>query len=467
MAVAHERSAHWVSMHGLTYAIATMASLLVAPIADAEGTVDCHVGTYRMSDGSTVDVAHTGGDTLRWRRLHGETGLLARAGNGLWTSTLGWTGRPDGKSARFSECSEGRITFDGLEGRRLQFDVTETTFSSHGVTLAGRLLLPKGTVAVPIVVLVHGSENDSALDSYALQRILPAEGVGSFVYDKRGTGASGGDYTQDYSLLADDVVAAKHEAKRLAGSRAGRIGYQGGSQAGWVIPIAANREPVDFAIVCFGLAVSVIDEDQQEVQIEMREKGRTPAEISSALQVASAAEHVIASRFTEGFREFDAIRALYKDAPWYKDLHGNYTHLFLPYSETELRAKAPEFAWASATPFYYDPMPTLRADTTPQLWILGTEDYEAPNAETSYRIKSLIADGLPLTLAVYPGAEHGMTLFETDAASGDRLSTRYAPGYFAMIRDYARDGQLHGAYGNADLTRPRGIALRKAQKPYR
>jgi uncharacterized protein len=70
----------------------------------------------------------------------------------------------------------------------------------------------------------------------------------------------------------------------------------------------------------------------------------------------------------------------------------------------------------------------------------------------------LIVDGLPFTLAVYPGAEHGMTLFETAATSGERLSTRYAPDYFSMIRHYARDGRLHGAYGDAELTRPRDEA---------
>jgi len=60
------------------------------------------------------------------------------------------------------------------------------------VTLAGRLLIQKGSAAVPIVVLVHGAEHDSARDFNPLQRkFLPAEGVGSFVYDKRGTGSVG------------------------------------------------------------------------------------------------------------------------------------------------------------------------------------------------------------------------------------------------------------------------------------
>jgi hypothetical protein len=35
------------------------------------------------------------------------------------------------------------------------------------------------------------------------------------------------------------------EAKRIAGARASRIGYQGGSQGGWVAPLAATRAPVE------------------------------------------------------------------------------------------------------------------------------------------------------------------------------------------------------------------------------
>jgi hypothetical protein len=45
-------------------------------------------------------------------------------------------------------------------------------------------------------------------------------------------------------------------------------------------------------------------------------------------------------------------------------------------------------------------MPALRTSTTPQLWILGTDDLDAPSAETSTRIKSLIAGGKNYTLAV-------------------------------------------------------------------
>jgi uncharacterized protein len=415
---------------------------------------ECHTGAYLLSDGSVVDISPSVEDTLRWRRFDGTTGALHKATTGVWTSTSGWTDRGDGKSVSFGECDKGSIAFDGVRGQRIDFNVRETTFHSRGTALVGRLVMPLGRSKAPVVVLLSGSEQDSALDTLFLQRLLPAYGVGAFVYDKRGTGRSAGTYTQDFSLLADDAVAAMREARRLAGSRLTRIGYNSGSQSGWVAPIAASRARVDFVINGYALAVSVIDEDQQEVEIEMREKGYSPAEIAQALEVARAAEGVIASHFTEGFAELDAMRAKYRSAPWYKDLHGNYTYLLLPYSETQLRELGrTELGFTRSTPFYYDPMPTLRAATVPQLWILGGEDYEAPSAETSRRIKALIAADHPFTLAYYPKAEHGMTLFDV-SADGTRISTRYAPGYFKLIRDFARDGQVTGTYGDAELTKP-------------
>lgn len=433
-------------------AIALCAFLLVAPPALAVETQDCHVGSYRLTDGTFVDIAPSEKDTLRWRRFDGTTGALHAMPGGVWKSTYGWTGSADGKTISFSGCTTGRIDFAGVRGQRIPFDATDTRFTSHGVTLVGRLVMPKGAGDVPVVILLHGAEHDSALTDYSLQRMLPAEGIGAFVYDKRGTGKSGGAYSQDFNLLADDAVAALHEARRLGRSRVARIGYQGGSEGGWVAPIAANRAPVDFVIVCFGLAVSVIDEDQQEVEIEMREKGYSPALIAKALEVARAAETVIASGSSNGLKEFDEVRAKYRNEPWYKDLHGNYTWLLLPYSKSQLKAMAPKYEWG--TPFHYDPMPALRAATAPELWIVGGEDYEAPSAETSRRIRSLIGDGRPFTLAVYPGAEHGMTLFEK-GPDGERISTRYAPGYFAMMRDFARSGRLAGRYGDAIITTPR------------
>ncbi|HEY5289915.1 MAG TPA: alpha/beta hydrolase [Caulobacteraceae bacterium] len=432
---------------------ALSAAVLIGSAAQAADTVgDCRIGAYRLADGRVVDIGAADGDLLRWRTFDGKVGALHPRATGGWTSTVGWTDRPDGIRVTLSPCPGGAITFDGTAGKRIAFDVTETKFAGDGVTLTGRLVLPRGDGPVPIVVLVHGSENFSARDFYALQRLLPAEGVGVFVYDKRGTGASGGKYTQDFSLLADDAVAAMREARRLAGARAGRVGYQGGSEGGWVAPLAASRAPVDFVIVGFGLAVSPIEEDRSELVLEMKLKGHSPAEVAKALEIGEAAETVLSSGLTQGFARFDAVRAEYKDAPWYKDVHGNFTHFLLPWSEAELREKGRALVFG--TPWNYDPMPLLRRAVTPELWILGEDDLEAPSAETGALIGDLGAHGRPFTLAIFPHTEHGIYEFET-AANGERTDTRNPAGYFAMMRDFARDGRLHGAYGESAVTPPR------------
>jgi pimeloyl-ACP methyl ester carboxylesterase len=432
-------------------ALAAALSLVGAAQA-ADAPLDCHIGAYRLADGQVVDIAAVEPGVLRWRRFDGETGALKQGADGGWTSTYGWTGRPDGRVIRFGACGDPNIAFGPVSGRRIDFDTTETTFHAGDVDLAGRLVMPKGSGRAPIVVLIHGSEFSSARDSYALQRLLPSQGIGVFVYDKRGTGASGGRYTQDYSRLADDAVLALKEARRLAGPRAGRIGYQGGSQGGWVAPLAATRAPVDFVVVSFGLAVSPVEEDNEEIELEMKLAGHGPAETAKALEVAKAAQDAFENHFSaESIDRFIAVRDRYRAEPWFKDLKGNLTRFLLPMGRDQLVAAADQFNFG--TPLHYDALPVLRRLDAPQLWILGEADLDAPSAETERRLKALAAHGRPITVAMEPGAEHGMTLFET-APNGERLSTRFAPGYFQLMADFIRDGRVRPPYGQARIEGP-------------
>jgi uncharacterized protein len=411
------------------------------------------VGAYQLADGRIIDIGVSDGG-LRWRNLDGLTGKLTRSPTG-WIGTWGWTGRADKLSVVFGSCEAGTITFDGREGRKLPLEITETEFVSKGTVLKGRLVMPADGQPTSVVVLLQGAERDSARDHDPLQRLLPAQGLGAFVYDKRGTGASGGVYTQDFSLLADDAVAARETASRLAGDRLGRIGFQGPSQGGWVAPIAAGRTPVDFVIVSFGLAVSVFDEDQEAIAFQMGLKGHGPEEIRRAQDIGAAAAELFANGFSEGFERFEEVRARHRDAPWFKDVHGNFTHVLLGMTAEELRAAGKQYRWG--TPVRYDPMPTLETLATPQLWVLGGQDIDAPSGETSRRLRRLIEAGNPVTMAIYPTAEHGMTEFIT-GTQGERLSTRYAAGYFRLMADFARDGRLRPPYGEAVLAGHAGVS---------
>ena len=412
------------------------------------GSQDCHVGIYRLQDGTDVDIGAADGGHLRWRRKDGTSGQLTADKDGNWTSTLGWTDRPDGKRVSFADCSAGRITFDGASGQRVVLDVTETTFEGAGARLVGRLVMPRGNGKVPIVVLVHGSEHSSARDTYSLQRLLPTEGIGVFVYDKRGTGASGGVYSQNYLLLANDAIAAVKEARRLAGNRAGKVGYQAGSQGGWVAPLAAKIDPVDFVIVGFGLAVSPIEEDREAIALDMTRQGYDADVMAKAMQIADATTMIIRSGFRDGFDRLAALRSQYAGEPWFKHVHGDFSFFLLETPEADVREQGPVMLAGIAAD--YDPMPVLRNLDVPQLWILGEDDTDAPSAETAQRLRDLIAHGKPITLAVFPHAEHGIYEYET-TADGKRVDTRNAEGYFAMMRDFIRNGRTSGAYGKATV----------------
>ncbi|HEX7035565.1 MAG TPA: alpha/beta hydrolase [Pseudomonadales bacterium] len=405
-----------------------------------------------MTDGSFVDIASIGDSRLRWRRPDGTMGALTRTPDGSWTNTLGWTDRPDGTRISF-DCARNAIAFNALEGRRLNLAVSETRFSVQGASLAGRLVMPEGDSRVPIVVLVHGAERDSALDDYALQRMFPAAGIGAFVYDKRGTGASGGRYTHDYLTLAVDAIAAMREAKRLAGTRAGRVGYQAGSQGGWVAPLAATIAPVDFVIVSFGLAVSPLAAERESIATALTRRGFGADVVEQGMALADAIDVIATSNFTQGYDGLEAIRSRYGDAPWFRQIRNGvagFSRFILDTPPSVLRVEGPQLV--PQIPLHYDPMPVLRHLDTPQLWVLAGDDQDAPPGETKRRLANLTREGRPITVALFPDTEHGLYEYET-LPDGSRVSTRLPAGYFPMMRDFVLNGFIGSGYG-AETTRP-------------
>jgi len=417
---------------------------------------ECHVGAYRLTDGAVLDIAPASGPDLRWRLQDGRVGRLSAENE--WRSTLGWTEKPDGVTVRFGGCADGRVTFatgDGepLEGAKIPLAAYETSFrTSDGETLYGRLVLPEGDGPVPIVVQVHGSEKDAASLYNFRQRLYPAQGVGVFVYDKRGTGRSTGKYSQDFQQLARDAAAAAVEARRIAGPRAGRVGFEGGSQGGWIAPIAATRTPVDFVIVGYGLADTPLAENRDEALQDLAAAGYADPDIrAKALEVIGATEAVMTSRFERGYDRVDEVKRKYGKEPWFPHVKGEFTGELLKYPNFAIRLIGP--FRDVGTPWNYDPMPTLRNTPAPILWTLAAEDSSAPVEVTRARLLELVAQGRPVTVMEFPDTEHGILEFET-GEDGARLETRYAEGYFQSSIDFAIRGRVDGPYGRAAVLTP-------------
>jgi hypothetical protein len=425
----------------------------------------CHAGAYRDVNGRLLTLTPSD-DGLRYRLESGESGRLTRQPDGRWSATRGWSDDgPPAAVARIGSCDEVTIDF-GLTGERPvpatreTFRVRETKFESRGVRLAGRLVVPPGDAPVPLVVVLHGSEDYSGRLYYPEQYRLPAQGIAVFVYDKRGTGDSGGEYTQDFYLLAADAAAALDQARRLAGRRAGRVGLVGGSQAGWIAPLAATQAPVDFVLVGYGMAEGPLAEDAGEVRQSLIDRGYGADVLAHAKEITDATGRVIASDYTDGFDALAAAKAKYRAAPWYGEIKGEFTQDFLRYPNWVLRFLGPFYD--QGTSWGYDPMPTLREVSAPQLWILAAEDHEAPYQETLRRLERLQREGRPIVTALFPDADHGILEFEE--RDGERVFTRYSEGYYPMMVEWIRSGTVTGPYGRAAIAQPAVRPLRTAAR---
>ena len=163
-------------------------------------------------------------------------------------------------------------------------DKTEVKIPAGEVVLAGTLYRPAGAKgALPVVVLSHGSGAGvrSKGGDYWTNTALRT-GLAVLTFDKRGSGDTAGKlppYTvantsEMFQALASDLVHAVRWVEKQPGIDKNRIGLMGGSQAGWIMPLAASQEPlVKFVIAGEGVPLSAGLEDAHGAYIDAVNKG--------------------------------------------------------------------------------------------------------------------------------------------------------------------------------------------------
>ncbi|MBO9664560.1 alpha/beta hydrolase [Dokdonella sp.] len=356
-----------------------------------------------------------------------------------------------GSADALVDCAGESVNVREADGRtaswkRLPLRETPTTFSSAATKLTGLLIEPAASndARPPLVVMVHGSERRAAIGG-VYSYVMAAQGIATFVYDKRGTGESDGEYTQNFELLADDAAAALVEGRRLAAGRFGRSGYFGGSQGGWVAPLAATRSPADFVTVGFGLVASPIDEDREQMLGEAAEAKLDEAAVASIKRLSKATARIVSSHFTGGFEELERLRRDVAGQPWVEKIQGEYSGDMLRMSDADLRRVGRarfdnlELIWD------YDAVAVLKRLKSPLLWVLAEKDREAPIEETRAILRKQIAAGRPIDAYVFPDTDHGMMEFTTNA-DGSRTITRVTEGYLRLLADWIKR-DLHPPYG--------------------
>jgi hypothetical protein len=301
---------------------------------------------------------------------------------------------------------------------------------------------PVGVDRPPLVVLVHGSEHTSPI-GLATQCLLSAQGVAVFAFDKRGTGHSEGRYTQDFIALAGDAASAGREARRLADGRTGRFGYFGGSQGGWVAPLAALESGADFLEVGFGVVGTAFEQDQWQIDYQLvHEHGYGPEILPRVHALTDATAVVARSDFRAGMARVDALKAEDAQEPWLRDVDGQYSGGLLAGEVGRMRDESPKVTWE------YAGLDVIRSLRVPQLWVFAADDDVAPSAPSIERLAGIRAEGTPLRRLVFPSTTHGILRIETGPDGKRRTLDSYADGYLRVLADFAK-GTMQPRYGDA------------------
>src|ERR1051325_5737991 len=111
-------------------------------------------------------------------------------------------------------------------GAQSGFEEHPVEFHNQDVKLAGSLLLPKSDAPVPAVVFVHGAGRQTREPYRELGKYFASQGIAALIYDKRGTGQSGGAYEsyEPYDNLVNDTLSAVaflKEQREIADSQIG------------------------------------------------------------------------------------------------------------------------------------------------------------------------------------------------------------------------------------------------------
>ncbi|HTA40295.1 MAG TPA: alpha/beta hydrolase [Candidatus Acidoferrales bacterium] len=385
----------------------------------ADAPAGCAYGAYRSASGELAAITPPlpGHAAPRYTLLNGRRGDTDAASAPLHCSGRDWT--------------------------RVEFRATPATFRSEGVTLYGLLLEPPDVVEPPLVVFVHGSERTSDIGIY-YEAMLTAQGVSTFFYDKRGTGKSGGTYTQDFILLAKDAANAAAAARKLAAGRYGRIGFFGGSQGGWVAPLAALNAGADFLEVGFGVVGTALEQDQWQVDYQLAEDGFGPEILPDVHRVTDVTAAVVGSDFSNA-SELDAIAKRYSSRPWYSKIDGQYSGDLLKGKIASVRADSETLQ----IPWHYTGFDVLQKLSIPQLWIFAKDDSVAPSARSIQRLEGFATNGSARSIVVFPNTDHGIITFHVGPSGARTSDGNLADGYLRLLADFAK-GTLSGPYGDAE-----------------
>jgi pimeloyl-ACP methyl ester carboxylesterase len=322
-----------------------------------------------------------------------------------------------------------------LTGRRTELlEQERIRFRSGPLELAGTVLLPAGRGPHPAVVHVHGS--GPIYRTALFQRaVLYAEmGVASLIYDKRGTGASEGRWSDDvFDDLAADARAALDALRAHPRIDPARVGYAGHSQAGYVIPMAAVQAPRPaFAVIVNGGSIRPGDQSLYDKENDLRRAGFSPDDREQALDLMRRLYDYVEHR-TGDRAELERDYLAAREREWFPVTDLPDIPAIPSWDDP------PEELFRYRDEIAFDPVPYQERMGMPVLVLLGADDETVPahRAAETWEESLHRAESRSFRIEIVDGADHAMRRSDVSKDRSDPDSpSGLVPQYRAILEDW-------------------------------
>jgi dienelactone hydrolase len=342
------------------------------------------LGLYRFADGRPLGIWSGEGPRIASLYDEGEIrGLFpTRAGSYAVGSGL----QVRAPSAGTASFAAPRATWLGARATRVPVREEEVFVRSGRVLLGCTLSIPPGSGKRPAIAFAHGGGPAPRSYNSINQLYLNHLGLATLSCDKRGVGQSGGSYVGAFpsagvvDQYARDVEAQARWLATQPEIDPARIGIAGPSQAGWIMPVAAAREPAIRFMV--GFVPPTLTQGETDLWANLNGAGES--------------------------------------APTRTDED----------MENEVRRAGPSGV---------DPMPSIRAMRIPAIWLFGGKDRIVPTRLCVERLDPLTHEpGRDFSYLVFAGGTHGLVKTENGLNAEQTRSNHTVDGLYQAIREWLR-----------------------------
>jgi uncharacterized protein len=307
-------------------------------------------------------------------------------------------------------------------------------FKNSGNEIFGKLITP--TVyegKLPVVVFVHGSgpEDYSSSDNYRyLWEEFTKIGFACYSWNRPGVEQSQGKwYELSVEDRANEVISAVNKLKTLDIIDNSKIGFWGISQAGWVIPIVAEKIKPAFVITVSSPVTTAFNQELYRVTSEMKAENFSKKDINNAISYNKNLLKMI--KENKSYASFLALQKEIENAKWANNV---------------IRGEEVVYNYLSIV-FKKDNVPYLTHFNCPILAIWGENDLVVPPKKGFETYKKQLKGNRSSVLKIIPKADHTLTLNLTGKRS-ETIARReqyknnpkeiFATGYISLMSDWLK-----------------------------